>query len=375
MVINKIFRLLVPTFYMGGGGSSSSNGGIDANFVNAQIKGNQQMLADQDSKTWQSILTAQQAQSDANVAQARGQYDLAKQAANTESGLNRFNQYGPNGSVTWQNLGTQDNPQWVQNTTLDSNSAYFKNRLDDLAYAKGLDAHRSTGRDVNLYTNQAVYHMNNLPKVSNGNLQTRQHVEQGLMDRLNPYLQRDEEALRTRLANQGLAYGGEAYSNAMQDQGKRVNDARLAVIAQGGDEMQRSQNMNIAQQNQLFSNIGAAQNIDFAGRNQDMNDYMTALNGRNLITAPQYTGATTLQNAANLTPNLQNIDMAGMIYGSNQAGIDRQILAATGSQQMADQIAQRSAQQSQNAQSGKNSATSSGIGALGTIGGAYLGGR
>lgn len=370
MVLNRLFKLLVPTFYMGGGGSSP---GTDMSVMPQYIAGTQKMLQDQDAKTWQSILLAQQAQTDANAATAQGQYNLAKQAANTESGFNRFNQYNPNGSVTWQNVGTQDNPQWTQTTTLDQNSAALRNNLDNLAYVKGLDVNRSSGRDVNQYADQALWLMNNLPDVSSGNLETRQHVEQGLMDRLNPYLQRDEEALRTRLANQGLAYGGEAYSNAMQDQSKRVNDARLAAIAQGGDEMQRSQNMNIARQNQLFSNIGTAQGIDFAGRNQNMNDYMTALGARNQIVAPQYTGATTLQNASNLTPQLQNIDMAGMIYGGNQAGLDRSVLANTGLQNMAQSITDRAAQQSQNARSGKNSTLSSGIGALGTLGGAYLG--
>jgi len=371
MVLNRLFKLLVPAFYMGGGGGSSP--GADMSVMPQYIAGTQKMLQDQDAKTWQSILLAQQAQTDANAATAQGQYNLAKQAANTESGFNRFNQYTPNGSVVWQNVGTQDNPQWTQTTTLDQNSAALRNNLDNLAYAKGLDVNRSSGRDVNQYTDQALWLMNNLPDVSSGNLETRQHVEQGLMDRLNPYLQRDEEALRTRLANQGLAYGGEAYNNAMQDQSKRVNDARLAAIAQGGDEMQRSQNMNIARQNQLFSNIGTAQGIDFAGRNQNMNDYMTALGARNQIVSPQYTGATTLQNASNLTPNLQNIDMAGMIYGGNQAGLDRNVLASTGLQNMAQSITDRAAQQSQNARSGKNSTLSSGIGALGTLGGAYLG--
>ena len=56
---------------------------------------------------------------------------------------------------------------------------------------------------------------------------------QAIMGRLQPMQDRQEGALRTQLANQGIQQGSEAYSNAMRDFGTQVNDARLGAIGQG----------------------------------------------------------------------------------------------------------------------------------------------
>jgi hypothetical protein len=68
----------------------------------------------------------------------------------------------------------------------------------------------------------------------------RARVEDALFQRLNPILERDRAGLETRLRNQGLTPGGEAYTNAMGDFGRNVNDARLAVIGQAGNEQSRA---------------------------------------------------------------------------------------------------------------------------------------
>lgn len=67
----------------------------------------------------------------------------------------------------------------------------------------------------------------------------RLRVEQGLMERLDPYLSRDKGNLEQRLADQGIGIGTEAYGNAMSDYSRQSNDARLAVIGQAGQEQSR----------------------------------------------------------------------------------------------------------------------------------------
>ena len=67
----------------------------------------------------------------------------------------------------------------------------------------------------------------------------RQRVEDALMARLNPNLERDRTALETRLANQGIGIGTEAYNNAVDEFGRRSNDARLSAILAGGQEQSR----------------------------------------------------------------------------------------------------------------------------------------
>jgi len=93
----------------------------------------------------------------------------------------------------------------------------------------------------------------------------RQRVEESLYGRLNPQLAKDRSAIEQRLADQGIRYGSQAYSSAMDDYNRQSNDARLAVTAQGGQEQQRMMDMaaqragfqNAAQQQQYTQNLGA----------------------------------------------------------------------------------------------------------------------
>jgi hypothetical protein len=100
----------------------------------------------------------------------------------------------------------------------------------------------------------------------------RQRVEDALMQRLNPYLQQDSEALYTKLANQGLQAGSEAYDRALGELRGQQTDARLAVIGSAGDEQQRLNDMayqqatfgNSAQQQAFNQNQGLAQFYNYA---------------------------------------------------------------------------------------------------------------
>lgn len=67
----------------------------------------------------------------------------------------------------------------------------------------------------------------------------RQRVEDALMQRMDPYLSRDKEALEARLASQGIRYGSEQYQDAMGDFSRQSNDARLGAILSGGQEQSR----------------------------------------------------------------------------------------------------------------------------------------
>lgn len=86
----------------------------------------------------------------------------------------------------------------------------------------------------------------------------RQRVEDALMDRMQPLLDRDREALEARLASQGLRYGAEAYQDAFGDFNRQTNDARLAAILNAGQEQSRLVNME--RDRAMFAN--AAQNQD-----------------------------------------------------------------------------------------------------------------
>jgi len=249
---------------------------------------------------------------------ADAQLGYNKRQTAWDASTNRYTQNNPFGQVSWANSGTGHDPQWTQNTTL----SQPQQQLDDAQ----LGTQNALAGQASDYAGRLQNMLSSDP--SGGDLATRNHVEQGLMDRLNPYLEKDQAALQAQLANQGLTYGGEAYGSAMQDQSRRVNDARLAAIAQGGQEMQRAQQMEMARRNQGITEMGAL------------------MQGSGNVNMPTYGGSTTI--SAGSTP-----DIAGLINANYQA-----------------QVANANA-----GQSGKNGLMSSGMGALGSVAGSYFGGR
>lgn len=81
---------------------------------------------------------------------------------------------------------------------------------------------------------------------------SRRRVEEALMSRLNPQLQQDEAALRTRLLNSGIEVGTDAYSRELALQGQRANDARMQAVLAGGQEESRQAQLLMGLNDQQF---------------------------------------------------------------------------------------------------------------------------
>lgn len=60
-----------------------------------------------------------------------------------------------------------------------------------------------------------------------------QTAQEAILSRLNPQLAQQEEALRTRLANQGITLGSDAYNREMALQSQRANDLQTQAALQG----------------------------------------------------------------------------------------------------------------------------------------------
>ncbi|MGR6743517.1 hypothetical protein, partial [Aeromonas veronii] len=67
----------------------------------------------------------------------------------------------------------------------------------------------------------------------------RQEVQDALLARQQPQMDRDKAALEQRLADQGITIGSKAYQSSMDDYGRSANDARLAAVLAGGQEQSR----------------------------------------------------------------------------------------------------------------------------------------
>jgi hypothetical protein len=116
-----------------------------------------------------------------------------------------------------------------------------------------------------------------------------------IMARLQPQLDRQEAATRTRLANQGLTPGGEAYTNAMIDVDNQKNDLLVQAALQGInlDTAANAQGFNQVLQGGQFANTAEQQKLqeEFALRNQPLQE-IQGLMGGSQIQMPQFQGYT-----------------------------------------------------------------------------------
>jgi hypothetical protein len=133
-----------------------------------------------------------------------------------------------------------------------------------------------------------------------------------IMQRLEPQLQRQEQQLEQRLANQGIPVGSEAYTRAKQDLAMQQNDLRTQAQLQAqniqqnlfGQELQAGQfgNQAVTQQQQnLLQNLGfsnAAQQQDYANRQAQLafNNQLGQQGYQNLLAQQQANNAAIAQN-------------------------------------------------------------------------------
>jgi hypothetical protein len=121
-------------------------------------------------------------------------------------------------------------------------------------------------------------------EINKGDIEAQSKAgQEAIMARLNPQFQRDEEALRTRLINQGIGQGSQAYQREMESFGQKQNDARTQAILAGQQYGTTAQNNQLALRNQGIQEYTTQ-------RNAPLNEY-TAMTSGNQITNPQFSSA------------------------------------------------------------------------------------
>lgn len=84
-----------------------------------------------------------------------------------------------------------------------------------------------------------------------------QSVEDAMFQRYNPQLEQDRQRMEQRLADQGIRAGSTAWNTAMDAQARNVNDARLGITINAGQEQNRLQQLALNSGN--FANAAQAQ--------------------------------------------------------------------------------------------------------------------
>lgn len=235
---------------------------------------------------------------------AAGNLESARLAARA----NRVDQFTPYGSLTYTDLG---NDRWRQDMNLTPQAQQALNQQLDLNQKYGEVANIGFDRARSIFEN---------PELDVGALPQRginvgQTAQEAILSRLNPQLSQQEEALRTRLANQGITLGSDAYNREMMAQGQRANDLTMQAALQGINLDQANRSAALQEQAYL--------------QDRPLN-LINALRTGNQVQAPQFqqfaqqatTAGPDMLNAANAqygaavdATNARNAQRSGMMGG------------------------------------------------------------
>jgi hypothetical protein len=191
------------------------------------------------------------------VTTANAQTQANKDAAYYNAQLENMDQFTPYGSLTYKNIGDVNNPKWQSTINLSPEQQQLYN-----LGVQGDTALSNLGNEQIARIRESVsspYSYDGLPSLDNT------AAQDAIYSRLEPKFAQDEEALRTRLINQGIAPGSEAYNREMNTFNQAKNDARTQAILSG-------QQYNLAARNQGINEYNAI-------RNAPLNEYNAFTSG------------------------------------------------------------------------------------------------
>ena len=228
------------------------------------------------------------------AAQAQGAANEA--TARLQGRINNPNVSGPLGGQT-VTFGSNDQPTITQTLTPDAQSTLeAQQRVQrSLAYLgeQGIGTARTALATPFAPTSQALQTSIDTSNLAKMPVNAGTTGQEAIMARLQPQIERMDAQTRTRLANQGLVPGGEAYSNAMLDVNKSKNDllTNAALQGIGLDTGARAQGFNEA--SSQLGTQNAAQQAELQRqsflRQQPLNE-ITGLMSGSQIQMPQFQG-------------------------------------------------------------------------------------
>ena len=230
----------------------------------------------------------------AGAAAAQGAANV--DTARIQGRMNNPNIVGPLGGQT-VTFGANDQPTVTQNLTPDALATLQAQQRVQKSLAnlgeQGIGTAQSViskAFDPNLAGLQTSLDTSGMAKMPVNAGTTGQEA---IMARLQPQIERMDAQTRTRLANQGLVPGGEAYKNAMMDVNQQKNDmmSQAALQGIGLDTAANQQGYNQALQSGQFGNTAQQQSLaqQLQLRNQPLNEISGLMSGSQ-IQMPQFQG-------------------------------------------------------------------------------------
>jgi hypothetical protein len=236
-----------------------------------------------------------------------------KGAAEATAAGNRTNQITPYGNLTYSGTGNQDVP-YTQTVSLSPIGQQLLNAQNQTSL--GLAGLQGEGLNAVKGVFGNIPGPQGLPAQQ---INPGQTAQDAIMARLQPQLDRSRAALDSRLANQGIGLGSEAYKNAMSDQGQQENDARMQAALRGIDVGQQARQQGIQEQNYYSNAPINLLNAIRTGSQVQNPTFGPTPQGANYLGAAQMTGQGNL-NAYNSQVGGQNSFMNGL-FGLGAAAI------------------------------------------------------
>lgn len=218
------------------------------------------------------------------VATAQAQGAMNKETAIANAQLGMVNQYTPYGNLTYSQRGTtaEGIPQYESRIELspDQQRLLSMSQQGDLGTAQlGLD---QLGRITQAVS--SPFSFAGMPSYGEADQAAASaKAEEALMSRMNPQFQRDEEALRTRLINQGIGQGSQAYNTEMERFNQAKNDARMQAVLSGQQYGASDLSSALQRRNQAINEYTTQ-------RNAPLNEY-SALTSGTQIQNPSFSSA------------------------------------------------------------------------------------
>jgi hypothetical protein len=220
-----------------------------------------------------------------------------KGAAEAQAASQRVSQYTPYGSQVYSQAGNDatGSPMWRADTTL--------NPQAQRAFDSQLGVSSAMG-DLAQSQIPGVQQQYSQPMDQSSVQQTADKAYEAMTSRLDPQWNQREQMMQTQLANQGLAPGGEAYTNASRDFNNARNDAYQQANLGAIQTMPQTYQLARAQYDQPLNTLNAirsgaqVQNPQFSGTGQGTN-YMGAAQGQGNYAQGLYNADVGATNAAN----------------------------------------------------------------------------
>jgi len=182
-------------------------------------------------------------------------------AARAGATLNRPNEYTPLGSRTWTNSGDK----YTSRINLSPVMKGLFDQQNRISQKQGNVAEGSFDRVGQAFANG--FPVDDLPDVTAPSMESRQQYADALLGRTEERFERDEDALRARLANQGITLGSEAWGREFENLNDARTDARIQADLAAGDEMSRQYGMEAAERGRATQEASFLRNLPLSELN------------------------------------------------------------------------------------------------------------